>query len=1066
MNRTLRFFIFMCLSCQVTLAQNAQLSGVVKDKTGAVVPQAQVTLSNLGTAAVLRSKTSKVGFFVFASVEPGRYDLEAEAPGFDETVIRGIKIDTAANESQDITLQIRQSAETVTVTEQSELNATNGTVSTVISHGFIENMPLNGKDMTTLFELSPGTILNAGGPTDSGGGFSVDGQRPTANYLTIDGASGNAYVPIEGGSNVTGAGIATSASGGTNGILPIDAIEEYRMDTSTYTAENGRTPGGQIQVRTRSGTNAFHGTLFENFRNQVLDATDWFVKYDGLKQSPLRMNDFGGTLGGPILKNKLFFFVAHDTLVLDQPSTVTQQDVPTTSLSQSAYSAFVPFLSAFPTGNGGADAANPGFDFFNASYPYLIRDHTTSVRIDAQLPRSIHSFFRVNIAPSSSYQPGIEGQGSDVNIATYTGGIAIPITRSVLNDFTVNETGTNTRYNYFVSALDGNNPNALEQNLPSGVNPSTDYFQWSICSANFTCPGVNYGPQGLNRIQQWNLLDSVSFQPNKQVIKVGGDFLRRQTYINGGANNYALYAFLDSTPPITADLAAGNLIEIDYYHQNEEPVITVQNLSLYVNDDVHPRRNLVINAGIRWEYNPAAAASPLGVLALQGAFSNPATVQASVSTHPVYANRYNNFAPRFGFAWTPSERQGHSTVIRGGLGIYFDTGQAASMTQADILNYPYQSQEHIYSITPYQSVNWSSLASTAVALPLPVSAVYLVDPKLISPRTYEWSLTLEQQLGPWTKLSSSYVGNDGEKLAGNYQYYQTKNGYGQYTVNANLVQPGGNLYYLTNRSHSNYQALQEQMMIRFGGRLDALTSYTWAHAEDNGSADFSAVGATAINPMSDSAYDLRQIFAAALHYAPVGIEGNRLVRAITRGWGLDTIARLQTASPFTVYTSDKDPTAFLDNADAVPGQPAVLHQRYLSSGKLVPGGVLLNHAAFAAPPTDSLGNPLRQGDSPTNGYRLFGLNQWDVAASRSWTLWESVNLNFRVDVYNLVNTPMFANPNLGWSSSNTSTFGLATNTYAGGNGAVAGDYDRSGEQLAVFQNGGARSIQLSMKLKF
>ncbi len=176
----------------------------------------------------------------------------------------------------------------------------------------------------TLFELSPGTMLNAGGTPNNGGGFSVDGQRPTANYLTIDGASGNAYTTLNtGNQNATGATIATSASGGTNGILPIDAIEEYRMDTSTYTAENGRTPGGQIQVRTRSGTNEFHGTLFEDFRNQVLDATDWFVKYNHLKQSQLRMNDFGGTLGGPALKNKMFFFVAHDTLLLNQPNTVT-----------------------------------------------------------------------------------------------------------------------------------------------------------------------------------------------------------------------------------------------------------------------------------------------------------------------------------------------------------------------------------------------------------------------------------------------------------------------------------------------------------------------------------------------------------------------------------------------------------------------------------------------------------------------------------------------------------------------------------------------------------------------
>ncbi len=343
-------------------------------------------------------------------------------------------------------------------------------------------MPLNGNDLTTLFELTPGTLLNAGGSPSVGGGFSVNGQRPTANYVTVDGTSAEAYMPTLSASVMsnTGASIATSASGGTNGILPVDAVEEYRMDTATYTAENGRTPGGQIQVRTRSGTNQFHGTLFENFRNQILDAEDWFTKYNHLKQAQLRMNEFGGTLGGPVLiphlfngRNRLFFFVANDNLVLDQPNTNTQSKVPDASLIPGAYSAFKTWLSVFPAGNGGQVPNIPSFDYFNASYPNLIRDHTTSIRLDGQLPRSIHAFFRANIAPSSAVVPStsgeaVNGQGSHVNINTYTGGLTIPLGVHAVDELTVNHTSDKTNYLSYVSSFGGNSPSALQANLPSG----------------------------------------------------------------------------------------------------------------------------------------------------------------------------------------------------------------------------------------------------------------------------------------------------------------------------------------------------------------------------------------------------------------------------------------------------------------------------------------------------------------------------------------------------------------------------------------------------------------------
>jgi Carboxypeptidase regulatory-like domain/TonB dependent receptor len=1058
---SLLFTLLLMVSSAIAQEANARISGLITDPSKAVITEVNVVAINVDTNVRFPAKTNGSGVYVLPALPIGDYRVEVEHVGFKSIVEPGIILHVQDALELNFEMALGSASETVTVNGSGvNVDTTDGTVSTVIDRDLIENMPLNGKDMTTLFELSPGTILNSGGTPGGGGGFSVDGQRPTSNYLTIDGVSGNTYMPTEVSlGNITGASIAVSASGGTNGILPIDAIEEYRMDTSTYTAENGRTPGGQIQVRTRSGTNQFHGTLFENFRNQVLDATDWFVKYDGLKQSPLRMNDFGGTLGGPVLKNKVFFFVAHDSLLLNQPNTVSHVPVPSQSTVQSAYSAFQPWLGIFPNGNGGADPSDPAFNFFNASEPYEIRDHTTSLRADAQLPRSIHAFFRANIAPSSDYQFSYNGMEYQENIYTYTGGVTVPLGSHIVNDLTLNESQTHSSSSYLDLSIGGNNPNALSGNFPTGVmKTSTTDFCYSIYDSSFAVDQeACTGPSTLNQLNQWNLVDKLSWVKGKHSLSFGGDLLLKAASVKEETDYYYVGTYV-------TDLTAGNVSYALRYHFNAQPITSIRNLSLYANDDWRITPTLRLNAGLRWEYNPAPSVGPLGVLAIEGSSLNPATIQAAVTTAPLYNTAYDNLAPRLGFAWTAPAIRRMQTVVRGGAGIYFDTGQAGAASEASRIAYPYLSQGSIGTSTPYQSISFPNIPLTPAA-GFPTRYIYLVDPSLATPRTYDWSLTIEQQYGTDTKVSLSYIGNDGEELAGIHQYANIPNAQGAYPVNTNFLSAYGDLEIFGSYTHSNYQAFQSQATVRVGSQVNAVASYTFAHAEDNGATVFSTVGALAPNPMANSANDMRHIFAAAVSYAPKFAMSNRFMRAITDGWGFDTIARLQTATPFTVIVSDPQPNSFSANADAVVGVPTVLHEHVDSFGKVVPGNKLLNWAAFTAPPSSN-GTPLRQGDSPTNGYRLFGLTQWDLAASRSWPVREGVGLTFRIDAFNLLNIANFAPPSNSWSTSNQSTFGRALNTYSGGYGGSAAAAGQQGQQLAVFQNGGPREVELSMKLKF
>lgn len=209
-------------------------------------------------------------------------------------------------------------------------------MSTVVDRHFADNLPLNGRSFQTLIMLTPGVVVTQTAFDDQRQ-FSVNGQRADANYFTVDGASANfgvtGYFPLvqAGG----GALPALSVSGGTNSLVSVDAMEEFRVQTSSFAPEFGRTPGGQISIVTRSGTNDFHGTLFEYFRNDVLDARDWFVNYNNLPKPKERQNDFGGVFGGPILKDKTFFFFSYEGLRLRQPST-QQTAVPDNASRQQA----------------------------------------------------------------------------------------------------------------------------------------------------------------------------------------------------------------------------------------------------------------------------------------------------------------------------------------------------------------------------------------------------------------------------------------------------------------------------------------------------------------------------------------------------------------------------------------------------------------------------------------------------------------------------------------------------------------------------------------------------------
>ncbi len=351
-----------------------------------VVPNAVVTALNKNTGAERTVKANAEGLYTIVSLAPGPYRMRSMASGFQAAQFDNIILEVAQDARLDFTLEVGHTEQSVTVTaEASSINVNDGSVGLSVGAEMVENLPLNGRSFQSLITLTPGVNLSPGG---SDGQFIVNGQRATSNYFTVDGVSANIGVTggIPGSSSDAAGGttLGGNAVGGTNSLVSVDALQEFKVLTSSFSPEYGRTPGGQMILLTRSGTNAFHGTLFEYFRNDKLDATEWFVNQQRGTKPALRSNDFGGTLGGPIVRNKTFFFFSYEGQRLRQPLFAVDV-VPDLASRQAAPPATAPILAAYPLPTGpslGKTGAQSGQAVFAGGYSNPSTTDATSLKID------------------------------------------------------------------------------------------------------------------------------------------------------------------------------------------------------------------------------------------------------------------------------------------------------------------------------------------------------------------------------------------------------------------------------------------------------------------------------------------------------------------------------------------------------------------------------------------------------------------------------------------------------------------------------------------------------------
>jgi hypothetical protein len=1049
----------LVLASTLCLAQteDAVISGRVTDTTGTVLPNAEVLLQSAERGTTTATNTNEEGIYSFPAVHPGIYHISVRKVGFRQVDFVGLTADVQAHIDQNFRLQFGATSESITVTENGgTLNTESSAVSTVVDQQFVENMPLNGRSFQSLIALVPGVTFT---PADisSPGQFSVNGQRSDANYFMVDGVSANFGTNVDAaasGATLGGTTPGWTIGGGTNGLVSVDAMQEFRIQTASYAPEFGRSPGGQISIVTKSGTNQWHGNAFDYLRNDAFDARDWFNKAPAPKP-PLRQNDFGGTLGGPIWKNETFFFFSYEGLRLLLPQSATghfytlaarvqcPSSGPIPALCVSA--AWKPIVDADPLPNGPVDT-NGITALLTASYSIPTNFNATSLRIDHSLTNNINLFVRYDHAPSNGLGRTFSRVYKNLaNTDTATAGATISFGAKKVNDFRANwsrSSGPTYQYNdNFRGAVP---PSASAVFGP--YNPATAQTIWLF---NDSDGGVREGLFSGNVQRQLNFVDSFSLTEGTHQLKFGVDW-RRLT----PTAKFAHPSFL-ALGNTYSNLHAGTLALLSISGDGGTSNALLSSYSLYAQDTWKTTNKLTLTYGLRWEINPPPMPTSGGLFYhVTGVFD---TQPSQVVTTPLYGTKLGSFAPRFGVAY----RLTPSTVVRGGLGLFYDPGVSSVVADTLTGGLPWFATTKATDI-PF---NWNTLPGPP-PIPNPLTppigsqtdaggnSVVAVDPNLGLAVTYQWNLAVERQLGKAQSLTVSYVGSTGRNLLRD-----------DYLSPDPATSPWATIGVVRNADRSHYKALQIQFQRRMSHGLQALASYTLAKSMDSSSNDYgSAMGAQTLAQLSNIAnlnygysdFDVRHTYSAGVSYEVPAPQWGRAGNAVLKGWAVDTLIRGRSGYPFTVqdYLDQilLNGTLQTTRPNIVPGQPFWIDK------PTAPGGRVLNPAAFTSPANNLPGNEVR------NSLRDFSAAQTDLAVRRRFNLAERVKLDFRAEYFNVFNHPMFsfAGPQGFFATAwGFPGFGVASTTLGT---AFSGNYGSGQNQL--YTVGGNRSGQLTLKLSF
>ncbi len=673
--------------------QNAQISGLIHDPSALNVAEAQINVRNEQTGGKRTTHSNQSGFYGVYSLSPGQYRISVQAAGFETVIREGVKLEVGDSARLDFVLRIGDSRSVMTIKDDPPLMNTNdAAVGTVVGRNLIDQLPLNGRGIQTLIELTPGVVVLPVSDV-SRGQFSVNGQRGDANNFTVDGVSAN----FAAGAFLPGGVVLNSIGQAGGGALPAnnflgtfsnlvspDALQEFKIQTSTFAPEFGRSPGAQVGLVTRSGTNRYSGSLFEYFRNDVTDANDWFANQLGLRKPPLRFNNFGATLGGPLQvpnvydgHDRSFFFFSFEDLIARQPQSTVQARVPTSQARMDAPALVAPLLSAFPLANRPDLPTGTGWAFVAASTSLQHDQRTYGLRFDHSFNDRQLFFARYGYSPSERVQPTGGLQQSPANVQKYlidTGMLTLGLTEifgpGLLNEIRLNGSRQVARIDADVISRGGAKRPSDSFLFPAGYSADNSNFNADISFAS-----LSIGRLAEYDVHQVQLVDTLSLTSGTHQLKFGADVRRvSSANITPLLSSDFIFTGLNGPNGLYGGIAYADVVK----RTNGGTAYVTPAISIYAQDTWRANRKFTVTYGFRWDVHPPPRITKGQIITVRGLgdLSDLSHVSIAPPGSALYSTDYLNVAPRIGLAWQLFDGSNTKTVMRLGAGVFYDLAQS------------------------------------------------------------------------------------------------------------------------------------------------------------------------------------------------------------------------------------------------------------------------------------------------------------------------------------------------------------------------------------------------------
>ena len=1106
--RSVLLVVIMLAGAAVGQSFRGGIVGTITDASGASVADAKVTATNTGTGLIRESTTDTDGNYNFTELPLGTYTVTATKQGFHTQLATNVQLGVEGPQRVNLTLSPGRVEEKVEVlADVPQVETSSNTLGGTIQAEDFKDLPVNGRDFMKMLTAVPGANADPSSVNDSPGSFgvfSVNGNRGRSNNFLLDGTDMNDGFRNDNAIN----------EGGVFGIpatlLPVDAIDQMAILNNTE-AEYGRNSGSIVNIVTKSGSNQLHGSVFEYFRNDALDARNYFncaICSPGgtlQPQNAFHNNQFGGSLGGAIVKDKTFFLVSYEGQreIVGFPSPVVipsqaliEADTPPGGINPIIQN----ILNTNPWGVLPATGNNiDGTSTVEVNAPATNRLDSMIAKIDEHLHHDDLLTGRYYFGDSSQSAPlAIVGgnvlPGYNTVVPTRVQVVSLSYTHVISPRLLAEFRGGWNRFAESFSAQDvKTDPASLGLNT-SNANFTTQDFGLPVISVSGLAGlGANKSnPRG--RVDSnWQYLNNFSYNRGNHNWKFGFEFRRTSVNQYFDLNHRGKLTFDSLTQFLAGDADDGDFST--YQTAGNSRRNTYQNnYAFYLQDNFRLTHRLTLNYGLRWDYY-GVIGEKNNLFSILDPSYNLVQVGTGGGPSSLYPKDYNNFSPRIGAAYDVFGTG--KTVVRAGYGFAYDAfsqdffaGQIpyTSLNAGPLFN-DIGSRPISYGFLDPNGLQPAACNSTG-AIPVPNSSictgpifsgfgpedVFTVDQRLRTPYVQNYNLNIEQDLTHKTAISVAYVGSAGRKL---FRFTDLNQAPDPTTGIRPLSALGLPYYYVLDfqsTAISNYNSLQVRLNVRDFHGFTSTVNYTYSHSIDTASdgqdyAPFQAQPDNSFNvrnERSNSGFDVRQRFSWMFDYRfPEG----RTMQWLTSGWSMSGVASLATGMPFTPLDYNSYNTA--NGNGEYYERPDLIHKPTINSSN---PAEYLDLSSFAAPCTWGVTAPgpppvygclggYHFGSTPRNG--LYGphYRNFDFSLNKNTKLGERVIMELRADFFNIFNHPNFANPllpsfNVLWDNNGVTNTGTGTGFFP-----LAATPD-VGAQNPFLGGGGPRDIQVSLRFSF